>query len=247
MALNSFGDRVRQHRACLLAGAALAPLGLSIVFVPLRIWFSNVGAALSMVAVIEAAAILDNRLTGILATLSVALWFDFFLISTNGRLMISRRPEFGVMVTDLIARSRRHLRAIDEEPRLFLMLRGGAELSAGVNLCSDVTEFVTRSLVDVLELTAGRFNLGVAEPPLVRIYSGGDVVCVGLHWPVGEIGSTGPEIGILCRHRCEMVGQSILTPTRGPAISSERRNVAVAQASPVAPLLREVRSPRELV
>lgn len=241
-----------RHRArlALLAGLLL-PLGLSAGFVPFRHSFTNVGAALCLVALIEAIAILGDRISGVVATLSAAIWFDFFLTPPYERFTISHRPDLettisivviGVIVTEVAARSRRHRRAAGEESRFVAMLHHVTELCAGTTKASKVTEYVTRSLVDVLGLRACRFETGISGPPPAQIEFGGNVVHVGLHWPAHEIGIPGPEAEILCQFRGETVGRFVLTPTPGLAISRERRVVAVAMANLVAGLLYEERS-----
>jgi K+-sensing histidine kinase KdpD len=62
-----------------LVGAVLAPLTLAVVLVPFRKTFASTAAALLLVAVVEAVAVVGNRLLGLTASISAALWFDFFL------------------------------------------------------------------------------------------------------------------------------------------------------------------------
>lgn len=243
---------VTMHRAGFAVLAALIlPLCLAAGFVPFRGSFTNVGAALSLVALIEAIAILGNRFSGVVATISAAIWFDFFLTPPYERLTISRRPDLettisilviGVIVTEVAARSRRHRRAAGEESRFVAMLHDVTELCAGTNKISTVIDYVTRSLVDVLGLRACHFETDISGPPPAQIEFGGNVVHVGLHWPAHEIGIPGPEAEILCRFRGETVGRFALTPTPGLAVSRERRVVAVSMANLVAALLFEERS-----
>jgi hypothetical protein len=69
--------------------------------------------------------------------------------------------------------------------------------------------------------------------------SNGEVVHVGLHWPVGEIGIPGPEAEIPTEWRGLAMGRFVLTPTPGQPISVERRIVAVSLAKIVAASLNE--------
>jgi hypothetical protein len=68
----------RRDTVAVLAGLA-APLALAAVLVPFRGSFPNTDAALAMILVVVAAAGNGYRLAGILAAVSAAAWFDFFL------------------------------------------------------------------------------------------------------------------------------------------------------------------------
>ena len=243
----------RRHRARLasLAGLLL-PLGLSAGFVPFRHSFTNVGAALCLVALIEAIAILGDRLSGVVATLSAAIWFDFFLTPPYERFTISHRPDLettisivviGVIVTEVAARSRRHRRAAGEESRFVAMLHDVTELCVGSTKASKVTQYVADSLVELLGLRACHFETESSGPPPAQIRSGGNVIHVGLQWPTQDIGIPGPEAEVLCQWRGETLGRFVLTPTPGLAISRERRVVAVSMANLVGALLRDEHSP----
>lgn len=250
--LRSLFRFVREYRSRVTVAAALAlPLALSAGFVPFRDSFTNVGAALCLVALVEALAIFGNRASGYVATLSSAIWFDFFLTPPYERFTISHRPDLettisivviGVIVTEVAARSRRHRHAAGEESKFVAMLHDATEMSAGTAKAAKVTEFVAQSLVDVLGLRACHFETDIKGPPPARIEFGGNVVHVGLHWPAHDIGIPGPEAEILCRFRGETVGRFVLFPTPGLAVSRERRVVAVSMANLVAALLYEERS-----
>ena len=67
-----------RDRLAVLAGLA-APLALAAVLVPFRDGFPNTDAALAMLLVVVAVAANGDRLAGVLAAVSTAVWFDFFL------------------------------------------------------------------------------------------------------------------------------------------------------------------------
>ena len=67
-----------RDRLAVLA-ALVAPLAVAAVLVPFRSSFPNTDAALVMLLVVVAVAANGYRLAGVLAALSVAVWFDFFL------------------------------------------------------------------------------------------------------------------------------------------------------------------------
>ncbi|MHB1208809.1 MAG: DUF4118 domain-containing protein [Acidimicrobiales bacterium] len=246
------GESLRRNRSRIVNVAAVAaPIALSTLFVPFRTSFTNVAAALSMVAMIEALAILGNRFTGVLVTLGAAVWFDFFLTAPYEHFTINRRPDLeitisivviGVIVTELAARSNHHRRSAAQEAQFIAILRNLALMASRNEEQSRVVEYATQSLTQVLELRACRFDPLVSEPPLARIQPDGEVVHVGLRWPVTEIGLPGPQCEILCLHRGAPAGRFVLTPSPGLALSSERLVIAAVLVSLVAPSVRETRS-----
>lgn len=252
MVATLLGASLRRYRSRIVNVAAIvAPIALSTLFIPFRTSFTNVAAALSMVAMIEALAILGNRVTGVLATLGAALWFDFFLTAPYEHFTINRLPDLeitisimviGAIVTELAARSNHHRRTADQEAHFISLLADVALMAARNEEESHVVEYATQSLTQVLELRACRFDPLVSEPPLARIQPDGQVLHVGLRWPVTEIGLPGPQCEILCLHRGAPVGRFVLTPTPGLALSSGRLVIAVVLVSLVAPSVRETRS-----
>jgi Domain of unknown function (DUF4118) len=76
---------VSRDRAAALAGLA-APLALTAALIPLRGSLPNTDAALALVLVVVAVAAAGRRLAGIVAAVSAAVWFDFFLdtLRTSG-------------------------------------------------------------------------------------------------------------------------------------------------------------------
>jgi K+-sensing histidine kinase KdpD len=72
--------------------AIVAPLTLAAILVPFRASFPNTDAALAMLLLVVAVAANGYRLAGILAAVSVAVWFDFFLTRPYERFTITRRP-----------------------------------------------------------------------------------------------------------------------------------------------------------
>jgi K+-sensing histidine kinase KdpD len=70
--------RLSRDRMAVLA-AIVVPLAVAAILVPFRSSIPNTDAALAMILVVVAVAANGYRLAGILAALSVAVWFDFFL------------------------------------------------------------------------------------------------------------------------------------------------------------------------
>jgi hypothetical protein len=240
--------KYRQRLAAV--GAFVVPLGVAAVLVPFRTSFANTAAALVLVAFIFAVAVVGNRFAGVVASVSSALWFDFFLTRPYDRFAISHRPDIettisllvvGVMVSELAARSRHHSRASSEESDFVAKIRDLTEQAAGSTPIASVVASASSSLVDLLYLRGCRFETVASEPPLARIQSDGEVVHVGLGWPVGDLGIPGPEAEILTEWRGLVLGRFVLTPTPGRPVPVERRVVAVALARVVAATLNEQR------
>jgi hypothetical protein len=224
-----------RHRVAFLL-ALVAPLGVAAVLVPFRGNFTNTAAALVLVASVVAIAVLGSRVSGFVASVSAALWFDFFLTRPFYQFAISHRPDLettialfvvGVIVTELAARSRHHSLVSNEESTYVSLIRDLTDLAARSSKSAVVIESVERSLVPLLDLRSCRFDATLANPPLARIVSSGAVLHVGLDWPVGDIGIPGPEAEIVAEWRGRPFGRFVLTPSTGQPVSLERRVVAV--------------------
>jgi len=242
---------VKSHRTWLaLLGALVAPLTLAAVLVPFRASFTNAAAALLLIGIVAAVAVAGNRFTGVIASLSSALWFDFFLTRPYERLVISHRDDIetmacivvvGLIVTELAARSRHHFRVAHEESHYVEMIHSLADLAAGSEPIDNVVARAVASLRDLLQLRDCRFEPEMAEPPLARIGPDGEVLHVGLLWPVDDIGIPGPEAEILAQWRGRTMGRFVLTPTPGLPVSLERRVVALSLAELVGAALYDHR------
>jgi K+-sensing histidine kinase KdpD len=243
-------DVIGRHRQRLLfALAVTAPLAVAAALVPWRTNFTNAGAALILVAVIVALSLGGTRVTGFVASVFAALWFDYFLTRPYDHLTISHRPDLettvcllvvGLMVSELAARRRHHLRVAGEEGNYVAMVR---ELTDLAQTSSD-TVLVDRAqsmLIEVLDLRACRFDPRPSEPPMARIMTNGDVHHVGMRWPAEQLGIPGPEAEIAARWRGRALGRFVLTPTPGDPISQERRAVAALLATVVAAGLANAR------
>jgi hypothetical protein len=244
-------DHVGRYRRRYSPGASLlVPLGVAAGFVPFRTSFSNVGAALTLVVVIEVMAILGRRPGGIVATLSAAAWFDFFLTTPYERFTISHRPDLettisllvvGFVVTELAARSRFHRRAASEEGTYVSLLAATAVRAGTAVSPEQLLAAASEDLMSILSLRACHFEVDVSGPPHAQIMADGSVVHVGMRWPVSDIGIPGPQAEIPCVWHGSRLGRFILTPSPGLAVSNEQRVVAVALVNVVAGSLHDRR------
>jgi uncharacterized protein DUF4118 len=204
--------------------------------------------------VIVAVAVGGNRFSGFLASVSAALWFDFFLTRPYDTLDISQRSDIetavsllavGLLVSELAARSRHFSRVLTEESSYLAMVREVTERAMSAAPSAWVIESALESLRELLDLRACRFDYHVSDPPLAQIEANGDVVHVGMLWPTEELGIPGPEAEIVAEWRGRALGRFIITPTPGQPIALEPRVVAALLASVVAAsLASESRVPR---
>jgi len=231
----------RYRQRILFALAATAPLAVAAVLVPFRTSLTNSAAALILVAVIVALSLGGTRFTGFVASVFSALWFDFFLTRPYDELSISHRPDVetticllavGLMVSELAARRRHLLRVSIEEEHYVAMVRELTELAQ--HSPKILTERADDLLIEVLDLRACRFDANPSNPPMARLLSSGEVVHVGMHWPVLAMGIPGPEAEIATQWRGQFLGRFVITPTPGASISKERRAVAALLATVVA-------------
>lgn len=232
--------RILRNRSRLAVGSGVvAPLVVAALMVPFRGTFASTAAALVLVIVIVTVAVIGNRLAGVVASASAALWFDFFLTRPYDRFAISHRPDLettiaifvvGVLVTEVAERSRQHWQSANSSTAYVAMIHGVAVLAADSAPVASMIERTNESLVQLLSLRACRFDPTLSDPPLAQIQSNGDVALVGLRWPVRDIGLPGPEAEILAKWRGRVVGRFVITPTPGSPVSLEQRIVAVAVA-----------------
>ncbi len=239
----SSSHMVHARNKVALVAALLGPVVVGAVLVPFRDSYASTAAALTMVAVIAPLAVFGNRSAGVLASISGALWFDFFLTRPYDRFEISHRRDLettiaifvvGLIITELAGRSRHHFRASNDSTQYVSMIHDVAELAAASVPVDVVIDQACDSLVTLLSLRSSRFERLLSDPPLARIDSNGEVINVGMRWPAGEIGIPGPESEIIAQWRGQVQGRFVLTPTRGAPVTLEQRIVAVALVDVVA-------------
>jgi K+-sensing histidine kinase KdpD len=236
-------ETLKARRGQLVLLAALAcPLVLALILVPFRGSFTDAASALLFVAVIVAVAVAGNRFSGVVASLSSALWFDFFLTVPYQRLAISHRPDIettvcivvvGIIVTELAASNRRHLQIATEESDYVAIISRVAELAASAAPTDTVVLSASSAIAELLELRACRFDPKPSDRPIARLQPDGSIVHAGLNWPADQAGIPGPESEILVQWRGEVFARFILTPTPGKPVAQRPRAVAVAIADVV--------------
>ena len=81
------------YRNPVLAGSLLVPPAVCALLTPFRDNFDNANAALLLVVVIVGVAAFGIRLAGVLAAVSSAVWFDFFLTVPYDTFTINSRDD----------------------------------------------------------------------------------------------------------------------------------------------------------
>ncbi|MYW19234.1 DUF4118 domain-containing protein [Streptomyces sp. SID2955] len=227
-----------RDRLALTAGLA-APLLVSLALVPFRTGVSHTNAALILVVVVVAVAALGSRTAGVVAALSAAAWFDFFLTRPYETFDITASPDMetavlllavGVIVSQLAARARRlEVMTVTDAAHLARIHRT-ADLVQSANSADTVVDHVRTELTDLLGLRACRFEYGslLGRPP--RLDKDGSVTVGRRTWNPDTDGWPEGEIELRAYGNGHYLGRFLLTPGPGPVPSLQARLVAVILA-----------------
>jgi len=233
--------QLRQDKVVVLAGLVL-PWAISLVLVPFRSSFPNTDAALVLVVAIVAVAAYGHRPAGVVAAISTAVWFDFFLTKPYERFTISRHTDIettvlllvvGVAVTEIAARSRRHRNSAVEEADFVARIHSAAAAVATGESPQFLVMQVAAQLTELLSLRDCRFDPAVSDGHGARMEQNGEVVLAGMRWGVEQMGLPGTEVELPVEYQGRFFGRFVLVPTPGKPVSRERRVVAAALADQV--------------
>jgi K+-sensing histidine kinase KdpD len=231
--------KTRRDLLAAVAGVA-APLALMAILVPFRTSFPNTDAALALMLVVVAVAASGYRLAGILAAVSAAAWFDFFLTRPYERFTITRTADLettvlilviGVAVTELAVWGRRqHLAAIRRAGYLE-GINAAAEAVATGGSAVTLVDQVAGQLTRLLALRSCRFEYGVAglgQP--ARLRHDGQVTAGGQVW---ERDDWPGDTELLVEGHGLLQGRYLMVPKPASRPTLEQRLVAVAFADQV--------------
>jgi len=234
---------LNRDRLAVLAGLA-APLALTVILVPFRASFPNTDAALALLLVVVAVAANGYRPAGLLAALSAAVWFDFFLTRPYERFTITRRPDIqttvlllaiGIAVTEIAVWGRRQQADASRRAGYLEGVNAAAKAVATGGSAAALIEQVSGQLTELLSLRSCRFQYGVAgigRP--ARLQHDGRVVPAG--WdrnPEQEDLPPGPGIELLVEAGGLLQGRFLMAPSPGAHPTREQRLLAVALADQV--------------
>jgi hypothetical protein len=238
---------ITSHRGLLaFGGGVFLPLGMAALMVPFRDSFADAAAALVLIAVVAAVAVGGTRFAGYVAAASAALWFDFFLTRPYEQLTITHSQDIeitvsllivGVIVTELAARSRRHLATADEESDYVELLYRLSEFASSGATFDQIVARVSNHLTELLGLRDCRFEAGTPAKPMLTLSHDGRVHLGRVEWPGERWGLPGRQMALEVYDSGRVVGRFLMTPTTAHPVSLRRRLVAVALAGQVGPHL----------
>jgi hypothetical protein len=222
--------------------ALVVPLAISLILVPFRDNFSNTNVALVLVVVIVAVAANGSRLAGAMASVSAALWFDFFFTLPYQRFTITRRADLettvlllivGLAVSQLAARARRLQVIAITDAGYLSKIHDAAELAKSATTPRVVVDTVRQQLLQVLNLRDCRFEYGtlLGNPP--RLERDGAVITGRRTWDVDRHGLPDEDVELRTYHNGSYYGRFMLRGTPGPPPSLEARLVAVTLADQI--------------
>jgi K+-sensing histidine kinase KdpD len=227
-----------RHRGLVLTAAVTTPLLLCGLLSLTTI--EHTTAALLLVLLVVGAASTGLRAAGLLAALSGALGFDFFLTAPYLTLRILAPADIelaiglllvGVAVTELALWGRRQqARASEQSGYLTGVLEAAARVAAG-SAPTAVIEYVERQLVDVLDLDVARFHTDL-DDELPRLDADGQVRARERSLDVDHAGlPTDTELSLPLRVGDRSFGEFRLTAaTHVARPTGEQRRLAVLLA-----------------
>jgi K+-sensing histidine kinase KdpD len=235
--------QVGRDRLAALAGLA-APLALTVILVPFRASLPNTDAALALILVVVAVAANGYRLAGVLAAVSAAAWFDFFLTVPYERFTITRRTDIettvlllavGVAVTEIAVWGRRGHGAASRRAGYLDGINAAARAVATGSSAAALIEQVSGQLTRLLSLSSCRYQDGIAGIGApARLRRDGQVATGNRVWDVERDGlPPGTDIELLVEAGGLLQGRFLLTPGRRARPALEQRLVAVALADQV--------------
>ena len=235
---------LQAHRPLVVVASAVLPLAACGVLALFRDTVANTNAALALVLLVVAAASTGVRLAGIMAALSSALGFDYFLTEPYNALNISERADLetavllllvGAAVTEIALWGRREqARASLEQGYLDGVLGTAATVAAGRSSTDELIDSVCRQIVEVLEIDSCRFDTGTRSG-LPTIDPAGSVTRGGRTLNVARHGlPTDSKIALMAQSGGVIYGQLLLTAsTRVVRPSPQQLRVAVTLANQV--------------
>jgi K+-sensing histidine kinase KdpD len=228
-----------------LVASLVAPLLVAVAMVPLRERLANAAAALVLEAVVVAVAAFGDRRAGVLATISAAAWFDFFLTRPFERFTISSPHDVetavaliavGIAVTEMAVRSHRMYSIAMHEGVYLAAIREVSDLVASGAAIEVVISEASRELSDVLGVRGCRFEpeVGAAIPGArPRLERTGEVEQDGSRFDVAAEGLPEGEVELVVQGRGQPYGRFVFEAGPRGGVSIEQRIAAIALADQV--------------
>jgi len=234
----SAANRPTRDRTALAAGLA-GPFLVALALVPFRMDLSHTNAALILVVAVVAVSALGSRAAGVVAALSAAAWFDFFLTRPYQTFDITASADVetavlllavGLIVSQLAARARRLEVITVTDAGYLARIHATADLVHSARSADTVVDHVRRELTDLLSLAACRFEPGtlMGRPP--RLMEDGGLTVGPRRWDVDTNGWPEGEIELRAYGNGHYLGRFMLTPGPGRTPPLQARLVAVTLA-----------------
>jgi K+-sensing histidine kinase KdpD len=224
-----------RYRLALVAALAFPPAAAA-ALATVRASLPAADGALILVVVVVAVAASGYRLAGVIAALSAAAWFDFFLTRPYESFTITSRANvetavlllvIGVTVTELAAWGRRqHGAASRRAGYLDGISAAAAAMAAGGSPSALIAE-VSGQLTRLLSLRSCAFQYGVAGlGGPARLRPDGQVVAA-------RGGAPDAPVELLVESGGLLHGRFLMVPEPGAQPEPEQRLIAVALAEQV--------------
>jgi len=225
-----------------VVAALVLPLALTAALVPFRAHFPNTDAALTLILVVVAVAATGYPLAGVLAAISAAVWFDFFLTRPYEHFTITRTTDvettalilvIGIAVTGVAVWGRRQHLAAMRRAGYLAGINAAAQAVAAGHPPPDLIDQVCDRLTRLLSLRSCRFEYGVAgigKP--ARMQHDGQVIS-GSRVLDTERDGLPAETEILVETLGILHGRLVLQAQPGSRPTLEQRLVAIALADQI--------------
>ena len=227
--------------------AAVLPLATCAILATVRDSITAATAVLVLVLWVVAAAASGDRVAGLLAAVSGAAWFDFFLTEPYQRFTIADADDIeatvllvliGAGVTEIaLWGHRQQARAARRSGYLEGVLGAARIVSEGDTPASALIDIVARQVAEVLGADSCRFVAGPVQDARVAMLDHEGAVTRGDHAvDVDRLGLPSDEyVALLVRKGSRVVGHFLVTASGKVAYPSrEQRQVAVLLADQVA-------------
>ena len=235
---------MESYRNPVLAASVLAPPAVCALLTPFRDSFDNANAALLLAVVIVAVAAFGIRLAGVLAAVSSAVWFDFFLTVPYNTFTIDSRDDvettillvlIGVAVSEIAIWGRRQQAKASRHRGYLDGVITTSQAVANGGSTDDLIEHVRAQLTAVLGIDGAKFVANGKQTSGPHLNADGTVTRAGRVLKVERDGlPTNSEIQLTVQHAGEIRGRFLLTAAaRIVRPDLEQRKVAVALADQV--------------
>ena len=238
------GPILQAHRWFVVGVAAVLPLVACAVLSLFRDVVANTNAALGLVLIVVGAAATGSRAAGVVAALSGAAWFDFFLTAPFTTFAITDQADVetavllvlvGLGVSEIALWGRRQQdRASRERGYLDGVVTAAATVGAGRTSTDTLVERVCGQIVDVLGVDRCRFDTGT-DAAMATLHDDATMTYDGRPYDPERLGlPTDCEIAVAARSGGLARGRFLLTAaTRVARPSGEQLRVVSALADQV--------------